>query len=1217
MPASYSSFSLVGVDVGGTFTDVVHVVDGTLQVHKEATTSVQHEGVIRGLEAVDAAPETPVAHGTTVATNALLERCGARTALLTTRGFADVLAIGRQNRPHLYRLHQHRPPPLVPSRWRFEADERLAADGTVLHPLDRDGIRAVADRLAEDDVESLAIVFLFSFQDPTHEQAAAHIIRERLPDLPITRSSTLLPEYREYERTATTVVNAYVQPLVSRYLNRLDDALAGRPVRVMQSNGGTIGLQPAAEEAARLVLSGPAGGVVGAFGVAQRVLDTEAPRLMTLDMGGTSTDVALCDGRIPRTSEHVIANLPLRLPTVDIHTVGAGGGSIAHVDAGGSLRVGPQSAGATPGPACYGRGGTAPTVTDAHLVLGRLHPNRFLGGAVDLDAAAAHDALASLGEALDLSAEAAALGVLRVANATMERALRRVSVERGHDPRNYMLMPFGGAGPLHAGALADALGIRHIVVPPAPGVLSALGLCMADVVHDASHAVLRPANALIDDPSPLADEAASLAATVRSPLTTDDAPAPTLTAEVDARYAGQSYELTVPVPLPVTSAHVADAVDRFHDAHRRRYGHALPDAEVEIVTLRLRGTQPGAPLHLPRETPPTLQSTPHASRRAPSGSRPTRLRTRPATTVRRCTTATSSRVRRRCTSTTPASSFPPGGPFGSMPGARYTSTARTIDDCRTMNHSSRTDDQRSNADPIRLELYRHRFEGVADEMGVTLRRTSYSPNIKERLDFSCAVFDGAGQMVAQAAHIPVHLGAMPASMAAALDAVDAWQPGDVVILNDPYAGGTHLPDITMISPVFADAPDPGANAPLFFVASRAHHADVGGMTPGSLPLSTEIFQEGLIIPPIKLYHNGAVNEDVQRLILRNVRTPEERRGDLAAQRAAHTVGTRRLQTLVEAHGQPEVAAYAGHLQAYSERLIRNALADTPDGTFAFEDVLELEQGTATIRVTATLDGDAIRFDFDGTDPTVEGSLNAVLSITQSACYYVVRSLLDAPVPMNAGCFAPVDVIAPAGCLVNAQPPAAVAGGNVETSQRIVDVVLGALAQALPDRIPAASQGTMNNLTIGGQRADGTAYAYYETIAGGMGAHAEGDGLSGVHVHMTNTLNTPVEALERTFPFRIRTYALRTGSGGSGRHAGGDGVVREYELLAPATATMLSTRRDHGPWGLAGGSDGAPGRSVLIRNGGTEEALPAQFSRRLATGDRLRIVTPGGGGWGST
>ncbi|WP_457652558.1 hydantoinase B/oxoprolinase family protein [Rhodocaloribacter sp.] len=520
-------------------------------------------------------------------------------------------------------------------------------------------------------------------------------------------------------------------------------------------------------------------------------------------------------------------------------------------------------------------------------------------------------------------------------------------------------------------------------------------------------------------------------------------------------------------------------------------------------------------------------------------------------------------------------------------------------------------------DPILIELYRHRFAGVADEMGVTLRRTSYSPNIKERLDFSCAVFDGRGGLVAQAAHIPVHLGAMPASVAAALAAFPAWRPGDVAVLNDPYEGGTHLPDVTMISPVFLDAAD---EAPRFFVASRAHHADVGGMTPGSLPLSTEVFQEGLIIPPVKLFREGVCNDDLLRMLLRNVRTPDERRGDLAAQRAAHTVGERRLRELTARHGADEVLAYAAHLQAYSERLVRAAVAAWPDGAYPFEDALVLDDEDPAvrlpIRVCARIEGETVTFDFAGTAGAAPRSFNAVLGITQSACYYVVRCLAGEDVPVNAGCFAPVTVTAPEGCLVNARPPAAVAGGNVETSQRIVDVVLGALAKALPERIPAASQGTMNNLTIGGLRADGTPYAYYETIGGGMGAAPDADGLSGVHVHMTNTLNTPVEALEMTFPFRIIRYALRRGSGGRGRRAGGDGLVRAYEILAPATVTMLSERRDAGPWGLAGGEAGLPGRNVLRRADGSEETLPSKFTRRLLPGDRLCIETPGGGGHGA-
>ncbi len=529
------------------------------------------------------------------------------------------------------------------------------------------------------------------------------------------------------------------------------------------------------------------------------------------------------------------------------------------------------------------------------------------------------------------------------------------------------------------------------------------------------------------------------------------------------------------------------------------------------------------------------------------------------------------------------------------------------------------------ADPILLELYRHRLEGVADEMGVTLRRTSHSPNIKERLDFSCAVFDEGGALVAQAAHIPVHLGAMPASVEAARAAVDTWAEGDVVVLNDPYAGGTHLPDVTMVSPVFVGS----QNMPAFFVASRAHHADVGGMTPGSLPLATELVQEGTIIPPVKLYDGGTRNDALFRILLRNVRTPEERRGDLAAQRAAHSVGAERLQALADSHGANEVTTYARHLQAYSERRARAALSDWPSGTYAFADELEVDgDETVPIHVTATVEGDAVRFDFAGTGDAVDGNLNAVLPITKSACYYVVQGLTEGEIPVNAGSVAPVSVAAPEGSLVHATPPHAVAGGNVETSQRIVDTVLGALAQALPGCVPAAGQGTMNNLTLGGTRPersgevvsglrpDGAAFAYYETIGGGMGAHSDGDGLSGVHVHMTNTLNTPVEALEQTYPFRIVAYRLRSGSGGAGRFRGGDGLVRVYELLVPTTATMLSTRRVTAPWGRADGKNGAPGRTVLVHPDGREEELPAHFSRTLPAGSRMRVETPGGGGFGT-
>ncbi len=526
-------------------------------------------------------------------------------------------------------------------------------------------------------------------------------------------------------------------------------------------------------------------------------------------------------------------------------------------------------------------------------------------------------------------------------------------------------------------------------------------------------------------------------------------------------------------------------------------------------------------------------------------------------------------------------------------------------------------------DAITLEIFRNLFISVAEEMGVTLGRTAYSPNIKERRDFSCACFLENGQMIAQAAHIPVHLGAMPASVRAALEAFETWAPGDLVALNDPYLGGTHLPDITMVSPVFVGK----TRSPSFFVASRAHHADVGGMSPGSMPLASEIYQEGLIIPPIKLVRSGAAVREVLDIILRNVRTPVERRGDLTAQMAAHRIGERRLLEIVERYGLRETRRHARGLLAYAERLTRAAIERIPDGVYTFSDEMD-DDGLPghlpsdwrpgagpQIRVAISVEGDEMTVDFSGSSPAVAGPLNAVRAITESATWYVVRCIAGADVPANSGAYVPVRVIVPRGSLLDAEPPHAVAGGNVETSQRVVDVVLGALAQALPERIPAGSLGTMNNLAIGGYDSErGNPFAYYETIGGGAGASPVGDGLSGVHVHMTNTLNTPVEALEYTYPFRIRRYALRQGSGGLGKHRGGDGLVRDIEFLCPAQVTILSERRRLAPYGLQGGRPGAPGRNLLLR-GQEELKLSGKAEFRVGPGDVLSLRTPGGGGWG--
>lgn len=520
----------------------------------------------------------------------------------------------------------------------------------------------------------------------------------------------------------------------------------------------------------------------------------------------------------------------------------------------------------------------------------------------------------------------------------------------------------------------------------------------------------------------------------------------------------------------------------------------------------------------------------------------------------------------------------------------------------------------SGANPIEFEIFKNLFVSIAEEMGVTLRRTGFSPNIKERLDYSCAIYDARGDTIAQGDHMPVHLGAMPLSVASAIE-YGGLDSGDAVMLNDPYRGGTHLPDITLVTPIFLD----GDTRPSFFSASRAHHSDVGGMTAGSMPLAREIFQEGIIIPPVRLLQRGEVNRDVMSLLLSNVRTPLEREGDITAQIAANRIGERRLLEAIRKYGRETVEAYAVGVQAYTERIIRSAIRELRDGEYRFEDWLDDDGITTTrtrIAVTIRLAGDEALVDFTGSDPQVAGNVNANYAITLSAALYVFRCLVRGDVPYNAGLSRPIRVIAPEGTVVNARSPAAVAGGNVETSQRITDVLLGALASAAPGRIPAASQGTMNNVTLGGvDPRRGLPFAYYETIGGGMGARFTADGLSGVHTHMSNTRNTPVEALEHVLPVRMKTYALRRGSGGAGRFRGGDGIVREYEFLTETDVTILSERRKGRPYGLAGGEPGQPGRNVLYRNG-TEELLPGKVSFKALEGDVLRIETPGGGGYGS-
>ena len=1143
----------VGADTGGTFTDLV-TEDG--RVVKVLSTPDDPGRALRAglaeLGAEHGRRPALLAHGTTVATNALLERRGGRVALVTTEGFADVVEIGRQDRPSLYDIWADRPEPLVPRSWRVEVGGRLDAQGQELVP-----VSAVGE--LSDGTRTAAVCLLHADLNPAHERAVAAALEERGVD--VSCSSDVSPEFREYERTATTVVNAYLRPVCQPYLKGLD-GLADE-VLVMTSAGGLVGGGEAAKLPAALLLSGPAGGVRAGAAVAAAC---GYPDAVTFDMGGTSTDVCLVRGGVPEPAPgREVAGFPVRLPALDIHTIGAGGGSIARLDSGGALLVGPESAGADPGPACYGRGGTSPTVTDADLVLGRIPADAAFPGLGKLDSEAARKVLLdALGSGREPSAEELASGVVAVVDAAMEQAVRAVTVERGVDPAGLALVAFGGAGPLHACALADALNMAAVIVPPRAGVFSAVGLLCSPRQRELVRSWPEPSEreGLEDALAELGAEARAVVAGIGGGSAASDIEVEYV---LDCRYRGQSHELTV------------SSIEEFHAEHERRNGYSRPDAPVEVVALRARARRP-APLE-----PDAL----------------------PLVERKRCEGPTVA-IEPDCTVWIPEGWVADPGALGAWILTRTDHAA----DRNGLRNSAETGpgpqqvaegDGGGALDPAALRILIGRLTGVADEMGAVLRRAAFSPNIKERADCSAALFTPAGELLAQAEHIPVHLGSMPASVHAAIDAFgDRIRAGDQIILNDPFAGGTHLNDITVVAPCFTED-----GRLVGWAANRAHHADVGGMAPGSIPPdAVEIYQEGLRIPPVLL------TPEIEAVLFANSRTGPERRGDLDAQRGANQVGVDRLRQLGD---QP-----LDEVVAYGERRMRAALAECPDGTWAFDDIIdstgagEEQRRPARIALTLTIEGDTATFDFTGTDEQRRGNVNAVEAVTVSAVAFALRSATDPTIPANGGAMRPVSIVAPAGTLVAARPPAAVGAGNVEVSQRVADVCFGALAQACPDRVAAAGQGTMNNLLVGG---DG--WVYYETIAGGQGARPTRAGMNGVHTGMTNTKNTPIEALERAYPMRVRRYRLRRGSGGTGDASGGEGIERDLQMLEDCTVSLITERRESHPWGLGGGAPGAVGENWLLRRGdeSSAEMLPDKCTVRLRAGDVLRMLTPGGGGWG--
>ncbi len=1187
----------LGVDTGGTFTDLVRLDADGLRVHKvRSTPDDPARAILSGIaELADADPVAELIHGSTVATNALLERKGARVALVTTRGFEDVLAIGRQTRAELYNFQVCGKCPIVEADFIFGITERLDCHGHVLEALQNKELEDLTEKLRRLKVDCIAVCLLHSYANPLHEQLVVHHLQRA--GFIVSASHSVLPEYREYERWSTTVVNAYVTPIMSRYLTTLEQGLIQTPLRIMQSNGGSISAATARNSAVRTILSGPAAGAIGAHAVARA---SGFDRVILFDMGGTSTDVSLIDSQLRTTNESSVGDFPVRLPMLDIHSVGAGGGSIAFIDTGGALRVGPRSAGADPGPVCYGKGDEL-TVTDANLLLGRIDPDYFLGGRMQLDIErTTHRAEAFAGK-LKLTTTRLAEGIIQIANANMERAIRAVSVQRGYDPRDFVLLAFGGAGGMHASEIADSLEIKTVLIPRHGGVLSALGMLLADVKKDYSQTILKLSNAVTF--SDLQHQLDPLVEIAQVDLANEGFGSQSVVVEcsLDMRYQGQSYEINVPF--------TSRFVEEFHRRHEHLYGYSDSSRTTEIVNVRVSA----AGITQKPEFPPSQATSkplpPPATRSAWFDGRwhdtaiyhrenllPGMEGEGPAIITSGESTAI----------ITPNYRFRIDG-TGTLIATRSVIPAHQL--------ISASGSHQAVIDPIEFEIFKNIFVSIAEEMGITLCRTGFSPNIKERLDYSCAIYDERGQTIAQGDHMPVHLGAMPLSVEAAIKHVK-MEHGDVVILNDPFRGGTHLPDITLVQPVFLE----GESTPSFYVANRAHHSDVGGISPGSMPLAQEIFAEGLILPPIKLVRRGQLCGDVMALILANVRTPVEREGDLSAQIASNRVGETRLRALVVRYGLTRVRKQARAVQDYAERILRRTISAIPDGEYTFEDVMD-DDGFGNeripIRATIRITGDQAEVDFAGTGLQTTGGVNANFAITLSATLYCFRCLVQEDVPYNSGISRPVRVLAPQGTIVNAMHPAAVAGGNVETSQRITDVVLGALAKALPQTIPAASQGTMNNVTLGGKRPeDRSPFAYYETIGGGMGGRNGQPGLSGVHTHMSNTRNTPIEAIEHYLPLRIRRYALRQGSGGVGSYPGGEGILREYEMLTDTSITLLTERRASRPYGAQSGQPGVCGSNSIVRADGSIEPVSAKTRLELRRGDRLRIETPGGGGFGA-
>ena len=1176
------------IDRGGTFTDVVaRRADGLEGVRKllsdnpgryddaalEAITQIlaEHGGAFADIETVRL--------GTTVATNALLERKGGEVVFAVTEGFGDALEIGMQARPEIFARHIVKPDLLYSHV--VEIRERVSAEGEVLRPLDEAHARTEFQKAFATGSRAIAIACLHGWAYPQHEQRLAEIAGE-IGFRQISVSSEISGLIKFIPRADTAVADAYLSPVLRAYVDRFAGAFTASGVDesklfFMQSNGGLASCR--AFRGRDAVLSGPAGGVVGMALSAERA---GFPKALGFDMGGTSTDVSHYAGAFERTNDTVVAGVRFSAPMLEVHTVAAGGGSICYFD-GMRLRVGPHSAGAVPGPACYRRGGPL-TITDCNVLLGRVRPEHFPAifgthGDQPLDSAAVAAKFRELCAEIEaktgraMAPEEAAEGFLMIANLNMAEAIRKISIQRGYDPAEYALVAFGGAGGQHACAVADAVGVETILLHPLAGLLSAWGMGAADLRVIEQITIEEKLGA-----AQLATRAEDVATKARAALQAQGAAQIEVSITANLKYEGADSDL----PIFFDAADLASA---FEAEHRKRFGFVDPDRTIIVASLSAEAVSLS-----PRTT--TANCAPAPRREAAS------THAISATPV-----FDRSALSAGFSAEGPALIIEQGATTYVAP--EWRARMNQHGDIILTRSVTRTERNLVGAavDPILLEVFNNRFMGVAEEMGLALQTTASSVNIKERLDFSCAVFDEAGGLVANAPHIPVHLGSMSASVHEVLhNHAATMRPGDVYMLNAPHAGGTHLPDITVVAPVFLD----DESKPAFFTAARGHHADVGGVTPGSMPPdSRTVADEGVLIESFLLVRDGRLREAETRALFASgphpARDIDRNIADLKAQIASCLRGVDELKRLVAYYGRAGVAAYMRHVQDNAEEQIKRVIATMRPGRFA----VTMDNGAA-IRVAITPDHAArtVRIDFTGTSPQQPNNFNAPLAITRAATLYVFRTLIDDNIPLNEGCLKPIELIVPEGSLLNPARGAAVVAGNVETSQVIVDALYGALGAM------AASQGTMNNFTFGDDRRQ-----YYETICGGSGAGPDFDGAAAVQTHMTNSRLTDPEVLETRFPVLVEQFAVRRGSGGKGKYGGGDGAVRRIRFRAPMTAAILSNRRATAPFGLDGGSDGAPGANRIERADGSVTPLGATGKADAHPGDVFVIETPGGGGYG--